>query len=187
MKGVVFNLLEAFICEGWDAATYEAILAACSLQTKEPFVGPGTYPDSDLFLIAGQAAETLGLPLPAALRAFGRYLFPRLAEQVLPLVKSHADARSFLKSVEDVIHVEVRKLMPQAITPSFHYREPDARHLVIEYRSARKLCALMEGLLDGTADFFATTIGQQQTRCLLRGDECCEFQLEFADPSGKAA
>jgi hypothetical protein len=93
MKGVIFNLLESFISEGWGIEKYEEILDLCPLQTKQPFVGPGTYPDADLVTIASKAADTLGLPLPVALRAFGKFCFPKLAPKVPQLVETHANAR----------------------------------------------------------------------------------------------
>lgn len=187
MKGVVFNLLESFVTENWGYEKYEEILSLCPLQTREPFVGPGTYPDADLMTIAAKASERLGVPLPAALRAFGRYCFPRLAAKVPTLVAPYKNACSFLQSVEPVIHVEVRKLMPQAVTPTFQYRQPEADVLVVDYSSQRKLCSLMEGLLDGLGDHFGEVIEHHQARCLHRGDSACEFHIKFATLSGRAA
>jgi Haem-NO-binding len=187
MKGVVFNLLEAFIAEGFGQEKYEEILGLCPLATKEPFVGPGTYPDTDLFTIAGKAAEVLGVPLPDALRAFGKFCFPRLAAKVPTLVATHTSAESLLRSVEGVIHVEVRKLMPNAVTPSFAYAEATSGELVIEYRSARKLCWFMEGLLDGLALHFGERLEHRQIRCMHQGHSCCEFGLRFLGKSEKAA
>jgi predicted hydrocarbon binding protein len=187
MKGVVFNLLESFISEGWGDAKYEQILGLCPLKTKEPFVGPGTYPDSDLMTIAGKTAELLGLPLHDAVRAFGRYCFPKLIAKVPDLVGEYSDAKSFLKGVDGVIHVEVRKLFPKAITPSFKYEENDVNHLRIYYQSERKLCAFMEGLLDGVSDHFKIQINQEHKTCMHHGAEHCAFDLTFLNKIEEAA
>ena len=187
MKGMVFNLLEAFICEGWGDDKYEEILALCPLKTKEPFVGPGTYPDSDLMAIATKTAEILQLPAPQAIRAFGRYSFPKLAEKFPQFLEGHADPLSFILSVEGIIHVEIRKLFPSAITPSFVYRQVDESRLLIEYRSDRKLCAFMEGLIEGVSDYFNTPIEYAQVRCMHNADECCEFALTFEKDSRMVA
>lgn len=184
MKGVVFNLLEQFITQGWGDEKYEEILALCPLETKEPFVGPGTYPDSDLMAIAAKTAETLGLPLRDALRAFGAYCFPHLLDKAPDAAKAYSDARTFIKSVEGVIHVEVRKLMPKAVTPHFHYLEAGPDRLLIEYRSARKLCAFMEGLLDGVSKHFRTPIAQHHGVCMHQGADHCLFDLQFGHAPG---
>ncbi|MEM9193063.1 MAG: heme NO-binding domain-containing protein [Myxococcota bacterium] len=186
MKGVVFNLLESFVVEGWGEEVYEDVLALCPLKTKEPFVGPGTYPDSDLFSIATKTAEKLDLPLADALRAFGTYCFPKLAATAPELVAASSTARELLLSVDAVIHVEVRKLMPEALTPSFDY-EAVGDDLLIRYYSKRKLCRFMEGLLDGLAEHFQTTIHHQQQTCMHDGAPYCEFRIQFAGVNEAAA
>ena len=186
MKGVVFNLVESFICDGWGEDKYEEILSLCPLKTKEPFVGPGTYPDSDLMLMVTKAAEILGVEVEDAVRAFGHYCFPKLSAKLPELVARHDHPFDFLMSVEDAIHVEVRKLMPNALTPSFRYRREDETHMVLEYRSPRKLCAFLEGLLDGVAEHFKVEIRREHALCMHNGHDCCEFRLVLAQESRAA-
>ena len=179
MKGIIFNLLESFICEGWGEATYERILEMCPLATREPFVGPGTYADADLITIASKAAERLGLPLDDALRAFGKYCFPKLVARVPELVAHYTDPMLFLQSVDSVIHVEVRKLFPKAITPTFTYDVTGRDAMVLRYQSKRKLCGFAKGLLDGVAEHFGLPFAITETCCMHHGAEHCAFDLSF--------
>lgn len=187
MKGVIFNVLEDFVVDGWGEDAYEKILGQCPLKTKEPFVGPGTYPDADLFAIATKAAEAVGVPLPDALRAFGKYMFPKLVEKYPGFVADHTSAKSFLQSVHDVIHVEVRKLFPKAVTPSFTYEDTGEDTLVIHYKSGRKLCHLMEGMLESAGAQFNEKILHEQTACMHDGAAECRFALRFVQNDEKAA
>ncbi len=187
MKGIVFNLLEDFIIEGWGDEAFEDILSLCPLETKEPFVGPGTYPDTDLFTIATQAAAKLGIPLSDALRAFGKYCFPKLAEKFPVFLEGQTSSKEFLTSVHDVIHVEVRKLFPKAITPQFSYVDTGPDELIIHYASSRKLCHLMEGMLESVGAHFNETVHHEQNKCLHNGDEHCEFALRFEAGKERAA
>ncbi len=187
MKGVVFNLLEAFVVENWGEQTWEDLLDLCPLRTKEPFVGPGTYPDEDLVALAVKASEILGVPLPDALRAFGRFAFPKLGAAFPTFLEPYDNAATFLRSVESVIHVEVRKLMPEAVTPRFEYAEVGPDQLRITYRSRRQLCFFMEGLLQGVADHFGTTIAFSQSRCMHAGADACDFDIRFAGMAQSAA
>jgi hypothetical protein len=178
MKGVVFNIFEDFIVEGWGEEAYEALLDACPLHTKEPFVGPGTYPDTDLIMLVTRACQRFGVEAPDALRLFGTFMFPELAGRFSTFVEGHT-AKSFLMSVHDVIHVEVRKLFPDAVTPSFHYEDPGGDELVIHYSSKRQLCFLMEGLLDGVGEHFGVTIERTHDVCMHDGADACRFGLRF--------
>jgi hypothetical protein len=180
MKGIVFNLFEEFVSGNWDEESYDALLETCPLRTQEPFVGPDTYPDDDLTALVVGAAKQFGMCPTDVLRSFGRSAFPRLADKYPVFLEGHDSAKSFLMSVHDVIHVEVRKLHSDAITPSFRYEDPAPDQLTIEYSSPRKLCFLMEGFLEGVAGQFDVKIDYQQRRCMHEGADNCEFLLRFS-------
>jgi len=57
---------------------------------------------------------------------------------------------------------------------------PEPDQLIIQYQSKRKLCSLLTGLLEGTADYFETPIRYSQTHCMLKGADACELHLTFA-------
>jgi len=179
MKGIIFNLLEEFIVGKLGDEGYEALIESCDLETTEPFVGPGSYPDGDLFAIAGKAAEAIGAPLPDALRAFGRFCVPELAKKFPVFFTPHDNPKAFLETVDDIHYMEVVKLYEDAVPPHFEYEDPAPDRLVMKYRSKRKLCRLMEGLIDGVGDYYKTPIRYKQTRCMLDGAEECVFEIEF--------
>lgn len=187
MKGVIFNLLEDFISTGWGPDTYEAVLAKCPLHTKEPFVGPGTYPDADLLAIVEKTTEKLGITVPEAVHAFGKYCFPKLAAKFPVFVAGHDHPKTFLKTIDDVIHVEVRKLFRDANPPRITFTDPGPDQLILTYESGRRLCALMTGLLDGAAEYFKIPIEATQTECMLDGASACVFHLRFATPIATGA
>lgn len=187
VKGVVFNLLEEFVTEQWGEDAYEEILNRCPLKNGAVFVGPETYPDADLAVIVTEACRQLGVAPDSALRAFGRFMFPRLAGKFPVFVKDHTHPRAFLKTIHQVIHVEVRKLMRDADPPDIRWSEPNDRDLVLTYSSRRGMCALMEGLLEGTADYFKTPIGITHTRCTRHGSPSCEFVLTFPTTLDRAS
>jgi len=179
MKGVIFNLLESFISEGWGADVYEEIFSACPLHTKEPFVGPGTYPDADLLAIVAKTCERLGVSPADALHAFGKFCFPKLAARVPQLLAGHTHPKTFLKSIDNVIHVEVKKLFKDAVTPRITYVDPGPGKIVLRYESRRQVCALMTGLLAGSGDYFSTPLSWHETQCTHTGADACEFLVEF--------
>lgn len=180
MKGIVFNLLERFIVERAGADAYEAILDQCALETKEPFVGPGTYPDRDLVQIATKAAQALGIPLPVAVRAFGHYCLPKLMAMIPPTAGRYDTSKALLIALDSVVHVEVRKLLKGSAPPRFQAIDTGPNTLTLEYRSSRQLCAFLEGLLAGVGDHFGEVVTFTHERCLLRGDDACVLGLTFA-------
>jgi predicted hydrocarbon binding protein len=77
----------------------------------------------------------------------------------------------------------VKKLYADAKPPEFVMEDPSPDRLVMRYTSERKLCALMEGLIEGVSEHYRSPIRYRQRQCMLEGGPSCEFELEFA-PAG---
>lgn len=179
MKGVVFNILEGFIDENFGDGTFDELVDASLPDNTEPFVGPGTYPDEHLFKIVGKAIELQELELEPTLRGFGKYMFGKLAAKYPDFVNVHNNPKDFIKTIHDIIHVEVRKLFPEAVTPKFLYSNDTDGRLTLRYESERNLFALAEGLIDGSAEYYKMPI--KITREEANPEEhYCIFNLEFS-------
>lgn len=181
MKGIVFRLLEDFVCELRGPDAWERILEAAPLETKEPFVGPGTYPDGDFMSLVKTATVQLEIPLPVAVRAFGRFSLPHLLRAVPGLTEHYAGPKELLLALDGTVHREVRKLWRDASPPRFVCKDAGPGALSMQYESARGLCGFLEGLLDGTAEYYAVPITWSHDACTHRGDPSCNFQLHFGE------
>jgi predicted hydrocarbon binding protein len=179
MKGIIINLLEEFIVVNWGAAKFEQIFERCPIEAQLPYVGPNTYPDGHLLAIVDQTCLELGVGKAEALRSFGRFLFPRLADRFSIFVREHQHPKSFLKTVHGIIHIEVQKVYAHAEPPLITFSDPGPDQLVMSYTSRRKLCALFAGLVEGTGDYFKVPLALAQTQCTLEGAPSCEFSLHF--------
>ncbi len=162
MKGSIFKLFEEFVTERYGLDAYEDLLDETSLETTEPFVGPGTYPAGDLIALLTTASTNHGLSVDELLRDFGRFAFASLARAVPTLMACLDDPRSFLLGLESVIHTEVRKLYPEADPPRFAAVERGPDELELRYESALGLFSLVEGLLDGLGDWYDCSIGHER-------------------------
>ncbi|OOO01233.1 MAG: hypothetical protein USCGTAYLOR_02565 [Chromatiales bacterium USCg_Taylor] len=180
MKGIIFNELQKMVTVSLGADAWEALLEQTPLETEGGgFIGPQTYPDKDLFALVGTASRVTGKPVDELVRSFGKFLFPDLARLYPGFLKPGMTAKSFLTTVHDVIHVEVRKLHPDVELPRFRYEDPAPNQLVMLYDSPRQLCELAIGLVEGVADHFHETIALVQTQCTKRGDPVCRLELTF--------
>ncbi|MCB0334691.1 MAG: heme NO-binding domain-containing protein [Bdellovibrionales bacterium] len=180
MKGVIFNIFEQFITANFGEATYETIYEKSlqDLSCKEPYVGPGTYPDSDLLTLVSNAVEKLNISLHTAVFSFGVFLFPHLAKKLETHVARYSHPKPFLMTLHGIIHAEVRKVMKDATPPSFECVDNGPSSLTMIYRSPRKLYPLVEGLLEGAARHF--NVSMEVTREILNDEEGeCRFEITF--------
>ena len=177
MKGIVFNILERLVSQSFGEETWDRLLAAAELDGA--YTSLGTYEDEELVKLVGAAARELDMSPNDVIFWFGRNALPLFAGQYPQLFEPHDSARSFVLTLNEIIHPEVRKLYPGADVPVFDFSSRDDI-LVMGYRSPRKLCAFAEGLLHGTADHYGERLTIDQPRCMNRGDEHCVLEIGFA-------
>ncbi len=177
MKGIVFNLLQETVSREFGEETWDTLLDAAQLDGA--YTALGTYDDAEAFKLVGVASSALDLPPDAILRWFGKSAIPLLEKTYPQFFMEHATTRSFLLTLNDIIHPEVRKLYPGADVPEFDFDESSADALGISYRSVRKMCSFAEGLIDGAASHFGESVRIEQPECMLRGDERCLLVCTF--------
>lgn len=177
MKGVVFNLLESMVEEKFGLAAWDEILEKSD--SDGIYIASSTYPDAELMSIVATASEMTGIPADALVRSFGAYMAPGFKDLYPVFFDSCSGLKEFLLTVDGVIHVEVRKLYPDAGTPEFSYSDEQPDKLTMTYRSPRKLCLLAEGLIEGTAAIFDEKYTMDHTTCMHRDADHCELALTF--------
>lgn len=178
MKGIVFNILEEMTEEQFGMQMWNEILDEATKSTGV-FTAGKNYPDDNLFEIIGIASKKLNLPAETIVGAFGEYMFHRLNERHPVFIEKEPTLKSFLKSIESVIHVEVNKLYQDLNLPSFEYFDNSDDHLIMRYRSPRKLCILAEGLIRGASNHYAQRITLSHSTCMHKGDAYCDLEITF--------
>ena len=175
MKGIVFNMLEELVTREHGADAWDALLDDAGLDGA--YTSLGSYDDEQLFALVGAASAALDRPANEIVRWFGQGAMPMFASSYPQFFAGHSDARSFLLTVNDMIHPEVRKLYPGAGVPDFEYDNSDERTLVMRYSSRRRLCAFAEGLIEGSAEHFSQVATIERPLCMHRGDDHCELRI----------
>lgn len=177
MKGIVFNLLEEAVSTEFGDATWDRLLDDAGLDGA--YTSLGSYDDAEILRLVGVASQALGIPEQDVLRWFGRRAMPLLARRYPGFFAAHPNTRSFLLTLNSIIHPEVRKLYPGAAPPVFDFDTGDGERLVIGYNSARRLCALAEGFMAGAAEHFGEQADITQPDCMHEGAAKCSFHVRF--------
>jgi hypothetical protein len=110
---------------------------------------------------------------------FGRSAMPLLAKRYPEVFEGHDNARSFILTLNDVIHPAVRKLFPGAYVPEFDYDASKPDGVTLSYASKRQLCRFAEGLAQGAADHFGEEATVVHERCTKQGDPACVISIGF--------
>lgn len=158
MKGMVFTEFLEMVEGEHGLGMLDRIIRAALLPNGGAYTAVGSYDHGELLRLVTALSEATGSSVSELLRQYGEYLFGRFTTGYPQLLRAGRDCFEFLRAIETHIHVEVRKLYPDAELPSFSYSAPTPGELIIEYRSQRGLADLAEGLILGCIQHYREAI-----------------------------
>ncbi|MEM7431063.1 MAG: heme NO-binding domain-containing protein [Pseudomonadota bacterium] len=178
MKGIVFNIFSDLVNDEFGMEVWDQLIDQTEPESMAIYTSTEIYPDEELVAYVTELSRITGAEAPALIRAFGKYMMHRF-KGVHPEFMEGQTAKSMLEGVHDVIHVEVKKLHPDTLLPTFEYESSGDDQLTMIYTSPRKLCHLAEGLIEGTGEVFGEAITIDHTECMHDGADSCRLELTF--------
>jgi hypothetical protein len=163
MKGVVFTEFLDMVEEKFSADVVDDIIVDAELPSGGAYTAVATYPHAELGKLVIQLSRRTGAKVPDLLKAYGRHLFGRFLSGYPVFFKDVQDSFEFLQTIEGLVHVEVRKLYPDAELPSFESTQiaPDRMQMI--YRSPRCLGDFAQGLMEGCFEHFKQRVDVART------------------------
>lgn len=153
MKGLVFKELIEMVEDKFGEEMAEMIIEKSKLPSGGAYTSIGTYDHQEILDLVVSLSRESSIPIGDLVKTFGKYLATRFAKLYADFFK-HDSAMDFLKTVDGIIHVEVKKLYPEAELPKFTYEEPNEKQLIMQYESSRPFALLAEGLILGFIEHF---------------------------------
>ena len=158
MKGIIFleflELVEAKF--GLDMA--DDIIESCNLPSGAAYTAVGTYAFGEMVQLVTALSARISVPVPDLLQVYGEHLLGRFAIKYPTHFDGVQDTFQMLEKLDGTIHVEVKKLYPEAELPSFEATRVSEDRLALLYRSSKPLSTLAYGLIAGCAGHFGETI-----------------------------
>ena len=174
MYGVIFDFLRDYVIERHGGEeTWKTLLKANGYGYKIFF--PVTeYADEEIVALAQTAAAALDTPLPVVLEDFGAYVGNKLMTFYHMYVKDD-EWKTFevIENAGGCIHAAIHKHNPNRKPPRISaHRETDDM-LVIRYRSHRKMCAVVRGIIRGLGERYGESFHIEETQCMHDGAPEC--------------
>lgn len=157
MKGIVFTEFLTMVEENDGYSMVDGLLDCEGLESGGIYTSVGTYSTAELFILLEAYSSARREPVSKILESFGKHMFSVFKTHYSQMIDSAGDAFSFLESIESYIHIEVRKLYPDAELPTFVTRRLGANRLEMTYHSSRKMADLAHGLIRAAVDHFGMT------------------------------
>lgn len=178
MHGILILELERFIKErsgeeGWWETCRRAGATPRQFNSAQP------WSDAQFHDLVGGAATVLGSSVAVLEEGFGRFLAPNLIRFGLfqGVVRPEWGALEIIRRVQSTIHSTLVLQNGELLPPVIQVEVATHNTLRLRYRSPRRLCRMLQGIVVGLGDFFAEPLTIIESHCQLTGSEACEFTV----------
>jgi hypothetical protein len=154
VKGIVFTEFLEMVEGKFSPDLADRIVEEAELASGGVYTSVGTYDHAEMIKLVSCLSKETGITSPELMKVFGKHLFERFAILFPKYFENINSSFGFLKKIEGYIHVEVRKLYPEAELPSFKYDASQPGCLLLTYESTRPFAPLAEGLIRGCVAHF---------------------------------
>ena len=154
MKGIVFTEFLDLVEERFGLEMVDAIISQSKLESKGVYTSIGTYSFSELLQLLQNLQTKTGISIDNLLLIYGEHFFSVIETNYKDLLSSYNDPIEMLASIENHIHVEVRKIYNDAELPTFIIKEKTKKTLILIYKSSRSMHHFGLGLMNKTFEHF---------------------------------
>jgi hypothetical protein len=177
MKGVIFTEFFEMVEREFGMQMLEQIVDETSSLSGGSYTSVGTYAHTEIVGYAQALSRNTNTPVPDLVRHFGNYLAGSFHRGHSQHFDSCTGLFGMLKNVEEHIHVDVRKLYPDAELPVFSYQEISETLFILDYESSRGFADLAQGLIEGVAKHYEEEIAITRVDHMLDGLHKSRFTI----------
>ncbi|WOT03911.1 heme NO-binding domain-containing protein [Shewanella youngdeokensis] len=164
MKGIIFTEFLELVEDTFGLETCQQMLD--ENDNEGVYTSVGTYDHNDLVKLIVTLSKLTGVSVEDLQEVYGKYVFMTLFNSMPGLEGKSNSTFEFINSVEEYIHVEVKKLYANANPPTFNFISATQSELVMDYISARCMAHVCLGLIKGCAEHFSENIDVKMTPLL---------------------
>jgi hypothetical protein len=161
MKGIIFREYIDFVSDTFGEDVADDMIDNANLPSGGSYTIIGHYDWKEMTaMVATLSAATKHEPRDLV-RGFGQHLLGRLAIRYPQFFSGCNDCFELLQRVDSLIHVEVKKLYPDAELPKLDTQPLENGDLCVVYTSCRPFGDLCLGMIESSARHFGDIIEMQ--------------------------
>lgn len=154
MKGIVFTEFLDLVEDKFGLEMVDDIITNSNLESEGIYTSVGTYSFSEMLQLLENLSKRTNITIDNLLLTYGEHLFAVLGNSYPGLLETYSDPIEMLSSIENHIHIEVRKIYPDAELPTFIVEEKTKNSLIMIYKSSRAMHHFGLGLMNKTFEYF---------------------------------
>ncbi|GGD11744.1 heme NO-binding domain-containing protein [Hyunsoonleella pacifica] len=157
MKGILFTEFLDLVEDKYGLEMVDKIITSSKLESEGVYTAVGTYEFSEMLQLLQHLSTNTGISIDDLLLVYAEHFFDVLKQNYPELLAAYKDPVEMLASIENHIHVEVKKIYPDAELPTFDVLKKTKKSLVMIYKSSRAMHHFGLGLMNKTFEHFNAT------------------------------
>ena len=157
MKGIVFTEFLELVEEKFGLEMVDNIILSSDLESEGAYTAVGTYSFSEMLQLLQHLSANTGISIDNLLLVYAEHFFSVIEKSYPGLLATYKDPIEMISSIENHIHVEVRKIYPDAELPTVVVEEKSENDLTVIYKSSRAMHHFGLGLMNKTFEHFNAT------------------------------
>lgn len=157
MKGIVFTEFLELVEDKFGLEMVDNIISSSTLESDGVYTAVGTYSFSEMLQLLQHLSKNTGVSIDNLLLVYAEHFFSVIEKSYPGLLATYKDPIQMISSIENHIHVEVRKIYPDAELPTFEVVEKTNDSLIMIYKSSRAMHHFGLGLMNKTFEHFNST------------------------------
>jgi len=158
----------------------DTIIDASDLASGGSYTSVGTYDHSEIVTLVTALSKETNISTTDLIHTFCGHLFTRFTQMYPMFFDGQETAFDFLAKVDGYIHIEVKKLYPDAELPRITCDQKSEQTMELMYHSSRHLGDVAEGLIRGCITHFGESISVARKDLTNGGDAKIQFTLSKA-------
>lgn len=154
MKGIVFTEFLDLVEDKFGLEMVDRIISQSELESNGIYTAVGTYKFSEMLQLLQNLSTNTNIEIDDLLLVYAEHFFSVLEDSYAGLLSTYKDPIDMLASIENHIHVEVKKIYPDAELPTFLVESKTKNSLVMVYKSSRAMHHFGLGLMNKTFEHF---------------------------------
>lgn len=178
MKGLIFTEFIDMVESRWGISVVDDIVETTQPQSGGAYTSVENYAFAELEAYLRELSAISDLSVSDLIIEFGIYLAHSFVEKFPEFFANTDCTFDVLKLVDEHIHVEVTRLHPDAVLPTFSYSMLAANKMLLRYESVRNLADLAEGVVLGCAKIFDENLTIERAVLSEKAPTIVEFTIE---------
>tara|TARA_B110000238_G_C15959922_1_gene366937 strand:- start:21 stop:563 length:543 start_codon:yes stop_codon:yes gene_type:complete len=157
MKGIVFTEFLDLVENKFGLEIVDTIISQSKLPSEGVYTSIGTYRFSEMLSLLQNLSAHTNVSIDNLLLVYGEHFFSVIEQSYPDLLATYKNPIEMLSSIENHIHIEVRKIYSEAELPEFIVEEKTDNFLIMTYKSSRAMHHFGLGLMNKTFEYFNTS------------------------------